>query len=60
MTKWGESSIGNYHAYIDFLMQQGVVKQKMPASEITTNALVDDVNRFDPAAIIAQAKAHAP
>lgn len=60
MIKWGESPIGNYHVYIDFLMQRGVVKQEMPASEITTNALVDDVNRFDPAAIIAQAKAHAP
>ena len=56
VTRWGENSLANYDAYIDFLVKQGVVKQKVPAAELVTNALIDDINRFDVGAIEAQAK----
>ncbi len=57
VTRWGENSEANYDAYIDFLVKWGVVKQKVPARELVTNDMIDDINRFDPAAIIAQARA---
>ncbi len=57
VTRWGENSEANYDAYIDFLVKWGVVKQKVPASELVTNDLIDDINRFDAAAIGAQARA---
>ncbi len=57
VTKWGENSVANYDAYIDFLVKWGVVKEKVPASQLVTNDLIDDINKFDAAAIIAQAKA---
>lgn len=57
VTQWGENSVANYDAYIDFLVKWGVVKQKVPASELVTNDLIADINRFDAAAIVAQAKA---
>ena len=58
VAQWGENSEANYDAYIDFLIQQGVVKQKVPAKELVTNDLIADINRFDTAAIQAQAKAY--
>ncbi len=58
VTRWGENSVANYDAYIDFLVKQGVVKQKVPAAELVTNALIDDINRFDAAAIEAQARSY--
>jgi len=56
--KWGENSIENYNAYVDFLVANGVLKQKIDASELVTNDLIDDINKFDAAAITAQAKAY--
>lgn len=58
VTKWGENSVENYDAYIDFLVKWGVVKQKVPASELVTNELIDEINKFDAAAIVAMAKAY--
>ncbi len=57
VTRWGENSIENYDAYIDFLVKQGVLKQSVPASELVTNDLIADINKFDAAAITAQARA---
>lgn len=57
VTRWGENSIENYNAYIDFLVKQGVLKQDVPASELVTNDLIADINKFDTAAITAQARA---
>ncbi len=57
VTRWGENSEANYDSYIDFLVKWGVVKQKVPARELVTNALIEDINRFDAAAIVAQARA---
>ena len=57
VTRWGESNEANYDNYIDFLVKWGVVKQKIPAKELVTNALLDEIDRFDQAAIEAQARA---
>ena len=57
VTKWGESSEANYDAYIDFLVKWAVIKEKVPASQLVTNALLPDIDKFDQPAIEAQAKA---
>lgn len=61
VTKWGESNVANFDSYIDFLVQWKIVPQKVPASELVTNELVDDINAsFDQKKIEAQAKAWKP
>ena len=57
VTRWGENSVENYDAYVDFLIKQDVLKQRVPASELVTNDLIADINRFDAASIAAQARA---
>jgi len=58
VTKWGENSEANYAAYVDFLVKNGVLKEKVPASDLITNELIDDINKFDAAAIAAMAKGY--
>ena len=58
VTKWGENSETNYAAYVDFLVKNGVLKEKVPASDLITNELIDDVNKFDAAAIATMAKGY--
>jgi NitT/TauT family transport system substrate-binding protein len=58
VTKWGENSETNYAAYIDFLVKNGVLKEKVPASDLITNELIDDINKFDAAAIATMAKGY--
>jgi NitT/TauT family transport system substrate-binding protein len=58
VSKWGENSEANYAAYVDFLMKNGVLKEKVSADDLITNALIDDINKFDPAAIAAMAKSY--
>ena len=61
VTKWGESNVANFDSYIDFLVQWKIVPQKVPASELVTNELVDEINAsFDQKKIEAQAKAWKP
>ncbi len=60
VTRWGESSLPNFDAYADFLLKWGVAKQKVPATDLVTNDLIDDINKFDMAAIVAQARATKP
>jgi len=55
---WGESPVKDYAAYEAFLMKNGVVKAEVPASELVTNDLVDEINGFDAAKIAAAAKAY--
>jgi NitT/TauT family transport system substrate-binding protein len=58
VTRWGESNLANFDAYIDFLVQWKIVPQKVPASELVTNELIDEINAsFDQKKIEAQAKA---
>jgi NitT/TauT family transport system substrate-binding protein len=58
VTKWGENSEANYAAYVDFLLKNGVIKEKVTVSDLITNALIDDINRFDANAIKAMAQGH--
>ena len=46
-SKWGENSIENYNAYVDFLVKNGVLKEKIDANDLVTNDLIDDINKFD-------------
>jgi len=56
--KWGENSVANYTAYVDFLVANGVLKEKIDVKELITNDLIDDINTFDAADVIKQAKAY--
>jgi NitT/TauT family transport system substrate-binding protein len=56
--RWGESSIKDFDAYEDFLVKWKVISARVPATDLVTNDLIEDINRFDAAAIAAQAKAY--
>ena len=58
VSKWGESSERNYTAYVDFLHKWGILKEKVPAGDLITNDLIPEINDFDQAKIIAEAKAY--
>jgi NitT/TauT family transport system substrate-binding protein len=54
--RWGDNLVDNYAAYVDFLVKNGVLKEKIPATDLVDNSLIDDINKFDAKAIEAQAK----
>ena len=54
--KWGENSVENYGAYVDFLVKNGVLKEKAATTDLITNDLIDDINKFDVKEIEAMAK----
>jgi NitT/TauT family transport system substrate-binding protein len=56
--RWGESVGANYQAYYDWLLEQKVIKQKLNAKDIVTNELIDDINKFDAAEVVAMARAY--
>jgi NitT/TauT family transport system substrate-binding protein len=56
--RWGESSEKNFAAYIAFLEKWGVIKQKVAVGDLITNDLIAEINDFDAAKIIAEAKAY--
>src|ERR1700722_6616568 len=57
VTKWGESNMANYNNYMDFLVKWKLVPVKVPADEVVTNELTDEINAsFDQAKIEATAK----
>jgi len=56
--RWGENSVANYAAYVDFLLKQAIIKQKVEASDLVTNELIDEINKFDAARIAAEAKGY--
>ncbi len=58
VSRWGENSEANYQAYLDFLLKSGVIKQPVKAADVITNDLIADVNAFDAAKIMAEAKAY--
>jgi NitT/TauT family transport system substrate-binding protein len=55
--RWGDNVTDNYAAYIDWLLKNGVIKQKIPVADMVVNDLLDDINAFDTAAVVAEAKA---
>ena len=40
------------------MLAQGIIKAKTDANDIVTNDLLDDINKFDANALIAEAKAY--
>jgi NitT/TauT family transport system substrate-binding protein len=58
VTRWGENSEKNYADYVAFLVKNGVLKQSIPATDLITNDLIADINKFDAAAIVGQAKGY--
>ena len=56
--RWGENVMANYQAYLDLLLKQGVLKEPIKAEDIVTNDLIDDVNKFDAAAIAEEARSY--
>jgi NitT/TauT family transport system substrate-binding protein len=54
--QWGENLVENYDAYADFLLKNGVLKEKVAGKDLVTNDLIDDINKFDPAEIVKLAK----
>jgi NitT/TauT family transport system substrate-binding protein len=58
VSRWGESSVKDFDAYEDFLVKWKVIPAKVPATEIVTNELIDEVNKFDAARVAADAKAY--
>jgi NitT/TauT family transport system substrate-binding protein len=58
--RWGESSEGNYTAYLDFLLKWGVIKEKVAAQDLITNELIAEINNFDSSKIVADATAYKP
>jgi NitT/TauT family transport system substrate-binding protein len=60
VTKWGEGNMTNYTGYIDFLTKWKVVPGGVPAADVVTNDLVDEMNAFAQPKIEAAAKAWKP
>lgn len=58
--RWGDNVEKNYAAYLDWLMAQGVVKTRVDVKDVITNDLLDEVNRFSPDAVRAEARAYKP
>ncbi len=58
VTRWGENSEKNYAAYVDFLVKNAVLKEKLAASALVTNEQIADINKFDAKAIEAQARSY--
>ena len=54
--RWGDNVEANYQAYLDWLLEQGIIKAKTDAKDIITNELLDEAINFDESALIAEAK----
>jgi hypothetical protein len=42
------------------LRKWGVIKQRVSATDLVTNELIDEINKFDPSKIASEAKAYKP
>jgi len=56
--KWGDNSVENYGAYVDFLVKNGLLKEKTATMDLITNELIDEMNKFDQAEVINLAKTY--
>jgi NitT/TauT family transport system substrate-binding protein len=54
--KWGYSEESDYSDFMDFMLQQGLIKAKVPVGDLVTNQFVNDFNNFDEKKIRDQAK----
>jgi len=61
VTKWGQSNMKNFDNYIDFLVQYKLAPEKIPAEQVITNDLIDEINAsFDVKAVTDAAAAWKP
>lgn len=58
ISRWGESLVSNYQAYLDFLRHRGQLKQPVQAADVITNDLIADIDDFDAVAVASEAKAY--
>jgi len=56
--RWGESSIKDFDAYEDFLVQWKVIEARVPVADLVTNELIDEVNKFDRGHIESEARSY--
>ena len=42
--KWGESNLKTYQRYLDWLVEAGVLKERLGAQDIVTNELIGTIN----------------
>jgi NitT/TauT family transport system substrate-binding protein len=56
--RWGDNVEANYQAYLNWLLEQGIIKTKTDVKDIVTNELLDEAINFDEKALIAEAKAY--
>jgi NitT/TauT family transport system substrate-binding protein len=56
--RWGDNVEANYQRYLDWLVEQGIVKAKTDAKDLITNDLLDEIDNFDVAALTAEARAY--
>ena len=56
--RWGDNVEANYQAYLDWLLEQGIIKTKTDAKDIVSNELLGDAVNFDEKALIEEAKAY--
>ncbi len=54
--RWGENLVENYQAYFDWLLENGTIKEKASAKDVLDNSLLDEINKFDTAAVVKAAK----
>jgi NitT/TauT family transport system substrate-binding protein len=58
--RWGDNVEANYQAYLDWLLEQGIIKTKTDVKDIVSNELLGDAINFDEKALIEEAKAYKP
>ena len=54
--KWGWNEESDYANFEDFMQQQGLIKVKVPVTDLFTNDLSTDINNFDETKVREQAK----
>jgi NitT/TauT family transport system substrate-binding protein len=54
--KWGYNEESEYAEFMDFMLQQGLIKAKVPVGDLLTNQFVNDFNGFDEKKVKDQAK----
>jgi NitT/TauT family transport system substrate-binding protein len=54
--RWGASSAAQWNRLKAIYKEQGLIQGTVDVNEVFTNALIDEVNRFDQAAVVRQAK----
>src|SRR5207253_2799793 len=54
--RFGASSAAQWNRLKSIYKEQGLIQGNVDASEVFTNALVDEINRFDQQALIRQAR----